>query len=114
MDLYPTRIVPFTVYKEVIKKGKKYTEDIENITVEESRNMSCMPVMLWREKGTDYYYLAELPLYATRGTSVKGFMCYLYEDLNDKEKELFKDRTIEIPLTRKDVTQVYPKKKVRK
>ncbi len=114
MELYQTKIVPYTIYKEVIRNGEIHHEPVDNITVEESRNMSCMPVMLWRENGTDNYYLAELPLVSNRGTSIKGFLCYLYDDLNDMEKELFKDRTIEIPLTRKEVTQVYSKKRSKK
>jgi len=114
MELYKTKIVPYTIYKEVIIDGEVHHEPIDNITIEESRKMSCMPVMLWREPGTDNYYLAELPLKFSGGTSIKGFLCYLYDDLTDEEKELFKDRTVEIPLTRKEVTQIYSKKKVKK
>ncbi len=114
MDFYQTRIVPYTIYKEVIRDGQIHHEPVDNITIKESRNMSCMPVMLWREPGTDYYYLAELPLKSSRGTSVKGFLCYLYDDLTDEEKELFEGRSVEIPLTRREVTPVYSKKRVKK
>lgn len=114
MEFYQTKIVPFTIYKEVEKNGKIHHEPVENITTDESRKISCMPVMLWRENGTDYYYLAELPLKATRGTGIIPYLCYLYDDLTDEEKELFEDRTIEIPLTRKEVTQVYSKKRSKK
>ena len=113
VELFSTKVVPFTIYKKVVKNGKEHTKDVENITIEESRNMSCEPVMLWREKGTDYYYLAELPLVANRGTGIIPFLCYLYDDLNEEEKEIFKDRTINIDLTRKEVTKVYSKRKVK-
>ena len=114
MQLYQTRIVPYTIYKKMEMNGQIHYEAIDNITVEESRRMSCNPVMLWREPGTDNYYLAELPLKSSRGTSIKGYLCYLYDDLNDEEKKLFENRTIEIPLTRKEVTPVYSKKRVKK
>ena len=113
-DLYVKKIVPFTIYQRVIKNGREYTVDIENITTEESRNISCEPVMVWKEPGTEYYYPAELPLKVNRGTGIKGFLCYLYDDLNEQEKKLFEDRTQEILFTRNEVTQVYPKKKSKK
>lgn len=84
----------------------------DSLTKEEVKNISCQPVMLWTEPGTDYHYLAELPL-KYNGDASKN-MCYLFDGLSDEEKKLFEDRAETIPLTRKEVTQVYPKKKVRK
>lgn len=71
------------------------------------------PVMLWREDGTDYFYLAEAPLKSTRGASIRFFICFLYDDLTEAERDEYADLIVDMPLTRNEVTKVYSDKKAK-
>ncbi len=95
ITLYYKKILPI---RELSGDEIKFLSSIHN------------PVMLWREEGTDYFYLAEPSLKSARGASVRFFICFLYDDLTEEEKDYYKDLIVDMPLTRSEVTKVYSNK----
>lgn len=94
----------------IIKRSKeKPYHFYENITIEEIRNMSCEPRMLW-DFG-DKVYFAELPL-TYRGESVSRSLFYIYDELNQEEQEKYAEKTVTIKTTRPDVVMIYDKREV--
>lgn len=81
----------------------------DNLTIEEIRNMSCEPRMLW-DFGTKVYF-AELPL-TYRGKSVNRSLFYIYDELTQEEQEKYEERTVIIKTTRPDVVMIYGKREV--
>ena len=69
--------------------------------------MSCEPRML--EKRDDDVYFTELPI-NYHGSKVRWSIFYLYDELNDLEKEKFSSRTITIPVTVDSVVRLYTNK----
>ena len=106
-NIYDIRFLPYVSSKKYIKNGKECRNEIENLSSEEIRNMSCEPRMLWlNDKGI--YYPAELPLSVRGfGTGVRYFLCYIYKELTEEEKAKYFDRTIIIKSITEDVVQVY-------
>lgn len=85
---------------------------IRELSGDEIKKLSSRhnPVMLWREEGTDYFYLAEPSLKSARGASVRFFICFLYNDLTEAERDKYEKLIVEMPFTRKEVTKVYSNK----
>lgn len=103
------RVVPFVRYDETIDdKGKKHTNVVDNITNEEMKNMSCAPVAYWQDG--EEFYVAELPLVYNEGASVRFRLVFVYDNLTIEEQKLFENRTIELPVTKKEVVKVYGEK----
>ena len=90
---------------EQFTKTKSIVE--ENISMNEIRNMSCEPRMLIRKD--DDVYFTELPI-NYHGTKMRWSIFYLYDELNDLEKERFASRTITIPVTVDSVVRLYTNK----
>ena len=80
---------------------------LDNLSRDEIRNMSCEPRML--EKRDDDVYFTELPI-NYHGSKVRWSLFYLYDELNDLEKEKFSSRTIYIPVTVDSVVRLYTNK----
>ena len=113
MKIYNIRVVPFVKYVEKKNSDGIHYESVDNLTADEINNMSAKPVIYW-EFGEEAW-LAESPLYINITGGFKDKIFYVYDDLNDEEKEIFKDRTINIALTKEKVVKVYKsKRKVRK
>lgn len=108
--VYDLRILPYVRSERYIKNGKEYRKEIENLSNEEIRSMSCDPRMLWlNEKGI--CYPAELPLSVRGfGTGIRYFLCYIYDELSEEEKIKYFDRTIIIKSLTENVVQVYGEK----
>ena len=73
-QMYEVRVLPLV--KEVKRKGKTSLL-VDNLTSDETKNMSCEPRMLW-DFG-DKIYFAEMPL-TYRGSSVNDKLFYIYLD----------------------------------
>ncbi len=108
METYNVKVLPFFKEIEIEKNGKTYVKTVENFTEEEQKNMSAKPVIYW-EAGNEAW-LAERPLYINISGDFKKKVFYAYNELTDEEKEKYQDRTIEITLTRENVTKVYKTK----
>lgn len=67
--------------------------------------MSCEPRILWQNE--EYIYMAEMPLSFSGGTSVKGYLYYVFAELTFEEQEKYFDRSIVIPTTVKNVVGIY-------
>lgn len=102
---YDIRIVPFVMYITKEKNGKKDIDVVDNLSSDEISQMSCEPRM-FRRKG-DCVYLAEIPLAFKGGTGVKGFLCYVFDELTSEEQERYKDRSILVNTNIETVVQVY-------
>ena len=102
---YIIRIVPFVKYTTKEKNGKKYEDVTDNLTSHEIRNMSCEP-KIFRRKG-DLVYLAEIPLTFKGGTGVKGFLCYVFDELTIEEQERYINRSELFETNVETVVQVY-------
>ena len=100
-DVYNMRVVPLMRKINIVKDGKTKSIVEENISMNEIRNMSCEPRMLIRKD--DDVYFTELPI-NYHGTKMRWSIFYLYDELNDLEKERFASRTITIPVTVDSVT----------
>ena len=74
-QMYEVRVLPLV--KEVKRKGKTSLL-VDNLTSDETKNMSCEPRMLW-DFG-DKIYFAEMPL-TYRGSSVNDKLFYIYNEL---------------------------------
>lgn len=94
MKVCEKRVVPFVRYEKKEKKGKIYEEPVDNFTSLELKNMSCLPKMF--KMNEDHIYIDDMPLTFNGGTSIKGFLCYVFDELNDDEKTKFFDRSIVI------------------
>lgn len=106
-DVYNMRVVPLVKRITTMEKGKEKTTIIDNLSRDEIRNMSCEPRML--EKRDDDVYFTELPI-NYHGSKVRWSLFYLYDELNDLEKEKFSSRTIYIPVTVDSVVRLYTNK----
>lgn len=102
---YSIRIIPFVKYVTKVKNGKTYEDVIDNITYAEINNMSCEPRM-FRRKG-DLVYLAEMPLTFKGGTGVKGFLCYVFDELTAEEQEKYMEKSEIFNTNIETVVQVY-------
>lgn len=93
-----------TYYNEINNEVENYIPSNE---VSSSINMSCEPRMLIRKD--DDVYFTELPI-NYHGTKMRWSIFYLYDELNDLEKERFASRTITIPVTVDSVVRLYTNK----
>ena len=105
MEYYNIRVLPIVKFITVEKNGKKYQKEVPNLTMEEQDAMSIKPVMYW-EFG-DEAWLAERPLGVNISGSILDRLFYVYDDLTEEEKEKYRDRSINMHLTREKVTKVY-------
>lgn len=105
VKFYETRVIPFMRYEKKIKNGKPYEVAIDNFSLEERENLSCEPQM-FRKVG-NHQYIAEMPLTFRGGTSIKGFLCYVFKDLTEEEQVKYFDRSIVIQTTIPEVVKVY-------
>lgn len=103
--LYSIRIVPFVKYISKENNGVTYEDVEDNISSEEIKNMSCEP-RIFRRKG-DLVYLAEIPLAFKGGTGVKGFLCYVFDELTKEEQNKYMDRSVIFNTNVETVVQVY-------
>ena len=107
-DVYNNiRVIPLVKRITTIDNGKRRDIIMDNLSREEIRNMSCAPRML--EKRDDDVYFTELPI-NYHGSKVRWSLFYLYDELNDLEKEKFSSRTIYIPVTVNSVVRLYTNK----
>lgn len=106
-EVYNMRVVPLMRRINIVKDGKTKSIIEENISTNEIRNMSCEPRMLVRRD--DDVYFTELPI-NYHGTKMRWSIFYLYDELNDDEKERFMGRTIDIPVTIDSVVRLYTNK----
>ena len=90
-----TRVVPFVRYEEKIRKGRVYREPVDNFSIQERKNISCLPKMF--KKNGDNIYIEDMPLTFNGGTGIRYFLCYVFNDLNSEEQAKFFDRSIVIP-----------------
>ena len=102
---YNIRIVPFVKYITKEKSGKKNVDVVDNLSSEEISQMSCEPRM-FRRKG-DCVYLAEIPLAFKGGTGIKGFLCYVFDELTSEEQDRYMVRSILANTNIETVVQVY-------
>ena len=98
-DIYNMRVIPLVKRITTMENGKEKTTIIDNLSRDEIRNMSCEPRMLIRKD--DDVYFTELPI-NYHGTKMRWSIFYLYDELNDLEKERFASRTFTIPVTVED------------
>ena len=84
-DVYNMRAVPLMRKINIVKDGKTKSIVEENISMNEIRNMSCEPRMLIRKD--DDVYFTELPI-NYHGTKMRWSIFYLYDELNDLEKDV--------------------------
>ncbi len=106
-DIYNMRVVPLVKRITTMEKGKEKTTIIDNLSRDEIRNMSCEPRML--EKRNDDVYFTELPINYNCYKLI-FYLFYIYDELNDLEKEKFSSRTIYIPVTVDSVVRLYTNK----
>ena len=104
-ETYDVRVLPLV--KKVIDEDSGKTNIVENLSRIEIKEMSCEPRML--EKRDDDVYFTELPI-NYHGSKVRWSLFYLYDELNDLEKEKFSSRTIYIPVTVDSVVRLYTNK----
>lgn len=102
---YSIRIVPFVKYTSKGNNGVTYEDVEDNLSSEDINNMSCEP-RIFRRKG-DLVYLAEIPLAFKGGTGVKGFLCYVFDELTEEEQEKYMDRSEIFETNVETVVQVY-------
>ncbi len=107
-QIYEIRVLPLV--KEVKREGKP-SLIVDNLTNEESKNISCEPRMLW-DFG-DKIYFAEMPL-TYRGSSVKDKLFYIYNELTEEEKQKYFERTTMVSVTIPTVVGIYDKEKIQK
>lgn len=102
--VYNMRVVPLVRKNVVTINGKRKSVIVDNLSREEIRNMSCEARMLER-KNNDIYF-TELPI-NYHGSTIRWSLFYLYDELNDDEKEKYSSRTINIPVTIETVVKLY-------
>lgn len=106
-DIYYMRVIPLVRKITKIENKKEKTIIVDNLSREEIKNMSCEPRML--EKDNNNIYFTELPL-NYHGSKIRWSLFYLYEELNDIEKEKYSSRTMYIPVTVESVVRLYVNK----
>lgn len=107
-QMYEVRVLPLV--KEVKRKGKTSLL-VDNLTSDETKNMSCEPRMLW-DFG-DKIYFAEMPL-TYHGSSVNDKLFYIYNELTEEEKQKYLERTTIINVTIPKVVGIYDKERTKK
>lgn len=114
-EIQTIRVVPFV--KEAIKekKGKKYISYNDNLTSTELKKMSCEP-KIFELIADGIYDLYDTPL-TFKGSGLRLRLCYLYDELNEEEKEKFFERSETISIiikdNKKEETKTTPKKRVK-
>lgn len=104
------RILPYVKFENRIKNGKKYVVEVKNLSNVEIDNMSCESRMLWPD-GDNVYYPAELPLSLRGfGTGAQSFCCFMFDELNEIEKEKYFDKTVMIKSSTDVVVKIYGEK----
>lgn len=104
-EIYEMRVVPFVKYVARMKNKKKYEDVVDNLTYDEITNMSSEPRMFRRNH--EGLYISEMPLTFKGGTGIRGFLCYVFDELNEEEQAKYLDRSIVIPTTSETVVMVY-------
>ena len=107
-QMYEVRVLPLV--KEVKRKGKTSLL-VDNLTSDETKNMSCEPRMLW-DFG-DKIYFAEMPL-TYRGSSVNDKLFYIYNELTAADQQKYLERTTIINVTIPKVVGIYDKERTKK
>lgn len=100
-----TLIIPFVKYEEIIINGERHHDSKDNLTNTDINYLGLAgytPVFLTNNESNEYLMASDLPLYFNGGTSIKEFICYLFDDLSEEDKIIFKDKTEEINLLIKD------------
>ena len=111
--VYNMKVLPLVRRVPIKENGLIKYITVSNLSSEEIRNMSCEPKML--QKNNDDVFFMELPP-TYHDTRIKWTLFYIYDDLTIEEKEMYKDRVEEIPVTINTVVSFYTakgKKKVR-
>ncbi len=99
MNVRKSLIIPFVKYEEVIINGEKHHEPKDNLTKNDIDYLEIAgykPVFM--TCNNNIFTLSDLPKYFNGGTSVKGFIYYLFDDLSEEDKIIFADKTQEIDL----------------
>ena len=104
---YDKRIIPFVRHEEKIINWKIYTITTENLTHDEIKSMSCNPRMLNKNNG--HIYLTEIPLLFNEGSSIKYLLCFIYDELSEKEQKKYFNRSILISITCEKIGREYDK-----
>lgn len=115
MSEMEVRIVPYVVSKEVNRNGREVTIQVNNLTKEEIKNMSCESRMLWLED--DKLYITNPPIIYNGDGGVRDSFCYIYDELTSAEKEKYFSRSTLITATislEKGTTHLSSVSKVRK
>lgn len=100
-------VIPFVKYDEVIINGEKHHEPKNNLSKSDIDYLEIAgykPVFMTCNDGI--FTKSDLPNYFNRGTSIKGFIYYLFDDLTDEDKILFSDKTQEIDLYEEEKREV--------
>ena len=105
-DVYNMRVVPLMRKINIVKDGKTKSI-VESHCLHTICTSGCEPRMLIRKD--DDVYFTELPI-NYHGTKMRWSIFYLYDELNDLEKERFASRTITIPVTVDSVIKLYTNK----
>lgn len=95
---YNMRVLPLVVEKE---SGDGYVDNLSN---EETNNMSAEERMLWHIG--NQIYLAEKPL-TYRGNEMRKKLYYVFDELNSEEQEMYADRSTFITVTKNYVVPIY-------
>lgn len=101
MNIKKVLILPYVKYAEVIRNGELHHEPKDNLTnsdIEYLKEAGYEPVFLSKNENEEYFMTSELPLCFNCGTSIKGFICYLFDTLSEEDKIIFRDKTEEIEL----------------
>ena len=112
-EILNMRIVPFVKEVKKEKKGKIVSVNVDNLSGEEHKRMSC-DSKIFELVGDNLYTVCDTPI-TFKGTGLRLRLCYVYDELTQEEQEKYFDRSEVIAtIAKNEVMQQAPVKNVPK
>lgn len=100
-EIVNMRIIPYV--RTVIRKknGKEFLEKIDNLSTTEISKMSVKIPKIF-ERNSDGVYVLDETSVTFRGTGLRMLLAFDYDELTDEEKVKYFDRSILVPVIKKE------------
>lgn len=113
-EIVNMRIIPYVRTVIKVKNGKERLEKIDNLSSAEISKMSVKIPKIF-EKNSDGVYVLDETSLTFRGTGLRMLLAFEYDELTDEEKIKYFDRSIVVPVIKKNPQLVRtPSNKTRK
>lgn len=110
-EIINMRIIPYVRTETRVKNGKERQVKVDNLSSAEIAKMSIKFPKIF-ERNSDGTYVLDETSVTFKGTGLRMLLAFAFEELTEEEQEKYFDRSIEVPVIRKE--QVLEKNAVKK